>query len=285
MSPRFYLIPLAIVAVGAGVAIKRQTRDHTEHRATTVVVLPLPQHEWCSERPKSSRGWYCEVREFSFSASDLNALDASPNGGIEMKGWDSDVVQVLAKVQATARSDADARGLVSEVHVATSGMKLDASGPKSGRNESWSVSYRAEVPHRSNWSLHATNGGIAVEDVSGNLEVATTNGSITLRAIGGDVQGRAVNGSIKAELAGTEWDGAGLDLKTTNGSVDILMSGEYNAVLESATTNGAIQVDFPVTVSGRISRRLNAEIGSGGALIKAVTTNGAVRIRKLTIDD
>jgi hypothetical protein len=270
-----------MVAVGAGVAVNRHTRDHTDHKEVTVVVSPLPQqHEWCSERPKSSRGWYCEVREFSFSASDLNALDASPNGDIEMRGWDSDAVQVLAKVQASARSDADAHDLVSVVRIATSGVKLNTSGPKVGRNESWSVSYCAAVPRRSNWSLHATNGGIAVEDVSGNLELGTTNGGITLRAVGGDVQGRTVNGGIKAELEGNEWDGAGLSLRTTNGSIDILMSGEYNAVLESATTNGAIQVDFPVTVSGRISRRLNTELGNGGALIQAVTTNGAVRIRK-----
>ncbi len=280
MSPRLYLIPLAMVAVGAGVAVNRHTRDHTEHKAVTVMASSLPQHEWCSERPKSSRGWHCEVREFSFSASDLDALDASPNGEIELRGWDSDAVQVLAKVQATGRSDADARGLVSEVLIAASGVKLDASGPKAGRNESWSVSYRADVPHRSNWSLHATNGGIAVADVSGNLELGTTNGGITLRAVGGDVQGRTVNGGIKAELEGTEWDGAGLSLRTLNGSIDILMSGEYNAVLESATTNGAIQVDFPVTVSGRINRSLHTELGNGGALIQAVTTNGAVRIRK-----
>jgi hypothetical protein len=280
MSPRFYLIPLAIVGVGAGVAVNRHTRDHSEHKATTVLVSPVPQHDWCAERPRSNRGWHCEVREFSFAGSELNALDASPNGSIEVKGWNSDAVQVLAKIQANARSDADAFDLVSEVRIAASGVELKASGPKSGRNESWSVSYRADVPHRSNWSLHATNGGIAVEDVSGNLELGTANGSITLRAVGGDVQGRAVNGSIKAELAGNEWDGAGLNLRTTNGSIDILMSGEYNAVLESATTNGAIQVDFPVTVTGRISRRLHTELGDGGALIKAVTTNGAVRIRQ-----
>ena len=283
MSPRFYLIPLAIVAVGAGVAVNRKTRDHLEHKEITVVVSPVPQHDWCSERPNSNRGWYCEVREFSFLASELNALDASPNGGIEMRGWDSDAVQVLAKVQASARSDADARDLVSEVRLAASDVKLKASGPKTGRNESWSVSYRAEVPYRSDWSLRATNGGITVEDVSGNLELGTTNGSLSLRAVSGEVQGRTVNGGIKAELAGNEWDGAGLSLQTTNGSIDILMSGEYNAILESATTNGAIQVDFPVTVTGRISRRLHTELGNGGALIKAVTTNGAVRIRK--IDD
>jgi hypothetical protein len=54
----------------------------------------------------------------------------------------------------------------------------------------------------------------------------------------------------------------------------------YNAVLESGTTNGRMTIDFPITVSGRIDRRIHTELGQGGALVKAITTNGGVTISR-----
>jgi len=44
--------------------------------------------------------------------------------------------------------------------------------------------------------------------------------------------------------------------------------------------NGGINVDFPVTVQGPINKQLAVNLGSGGATVKAVTTNGGVRIRR-----
>jgi hypothetical protein len=54
----------------------------------------------------------------------------------------------------------------------------------------------------------------------------------------------------------------------------------YSAHLETGTVNGGISVDFPVTVQGRINKELAVNLGSGGATVKATTTNGGVRIRR-----
>ncbi len=35
-----------------------------------------------------------------------------------------------------------------------------------------------------------------------------------------------------------------------------------------------MQVDFPMTLQGRIGRRLETDIGAGGPTVRAVTTNG-----------
>ncbi len=42
--------------------------------------------------------------------------------------------------------------------------------------------------------------------------------------------------------------------------------------------NGGISLDFPVTVQGRIGHSLDIELGEGGATVRAMTTNGGVRI-------
>jgi hypothetical protein len=44
--------------------------------------------------------------------------------------------------------------------------------------------------------------------------------------------------------------------------------------------NGHINVDFPVTVQGALDRQLSVTLGSGGPLVRAVTTNGGVSIKR-----
>ncbi|MDJ0767035.1 MAG: DUF4097 family beta strand repeat-containing protein [Myxococcota bacterium] len=230
--------------------------------------------------PDRSRGWYCEVREIEFSPGDINGIDAGPNGGIEVTGWGDNSVLVLARVQGKARSDGDARDLVEEVRIESGGITLRARGPRTQRRESWSVSYRVSVPHRYDLDLSTVNGGISVTDVNGHIEFSATNGGVSLVEVGGDVRGRTTNGGLKIQLSGDRWDGEGLDVRTTNGGITMILPEEFNAQLESGTTHGGISIDFPVTVSGRIERRLITQLGSGGPLVRAITTNGGVRITK-----
>ena len=290
MSLRYYVVPVALAAAGVAWALNPPTKHkrhvvkvkaHVEHQQHAEVShARTVQHDWCSDGSDHDRGWFCEVREFSMSAGDLSRVDASPNGGIYVTGWDRNEIRVLAKVQGNARSDDIAQELVDEVRIATSGSTLEARGPRTERRESWSVSYRISVPHSYDLSLSTTNGGISIEEVAGNLDFNTTNGGVTLVGVSGDVRGRTTNGGLKIELTGTEWSGPGLDVRTTNGGVKLAIPEGYNALLESGTTNGGLSVDFPITVTGRIDRRLRTELGQGGAPIKVTTTNGGVSIRR-----
>ena len=54
----------------------------------------------------------------------------------------------------------------------------------------------------------------------------------------------------------------------------------YNARLVAGTSNGSINVDFPITVQGRINRDIDTNLGSGGPTIRLRTSNGSVRVEK-----
>ena len=58
------------------------------------------------------------------------------------------------------------------------------------------------------------------------------------------------------------------------------MPNGYSAELETGTVNGRIHVDFPVMVEGTFDKRLNATLGDGGKTIRAVTTNGSVKVKR-----
>jgi hypothetical protein len=235
---------------------------------------------WCDRRDHhGDRGWHCEVREFTLASRDEVSIDARPNGGITVEGADRSDILVRARVVARADTDTEAREMVSRIDLAMGGT-IEADGPRPGRDESWSVSYWVFVPRRSNLHLQSTNGGIHVADVSGDIDFRTTNGGIDLQGLSGDVRGQTTNGGLDVELAGSEWQGDQLDVRTTNGGVRLLIPEGYNARLEVGTTNGGLRFDFPVTVQGRLDRHLTLDLGAGGRLIRARTTNGGVVVRR-----
>ena len=170
--------------------------------------------------------------------------------------------------------------MAKQIRIETSGAKIYASGPDNRRDYHWDVSYEVFVPRRSDLSLEAHNGGIAIADVSGRIDFRVTNGGVVLKRVGGNVKGGATNGGLVVELTGDHWEGDSLDVSTTNGGIVMSIPENYSAHLETGTVNGNLSVDFPVTVQGRISKELAVNLGSGGATVRAMTTNGGVKIRK-----
>jgi len=255
--------------------------------ALPVTATAMPQakvvqdDDWCddgSSDDESER--YCEVREATLEANrNVIDVDGSPNGGVRVEGWDRNEILVRAKVVARAGSESDARAIAQEVELDL-GNRIHAEGPKTGKKEGWWVSYRVFVPHRSNLKLESVNGGISISQVSGEIDFRTTNGGIVLDALAGDVNGRTTNGGLKIELSGDEWEGAGLDVRTTNGGVKLAIPDGYNAELESGTVNGGFRIEFPITVQGRIDRRIEAVLGDGGKKIRVHTTNGGVVVER-----
>ena len=234
---------------------------------------------WQGDR---DRGHACEVRDTQLAApGSALVVDASPNGGIRVEGWDQPGVLVRAVVQAWGETDADARNVLGAVRVDAAGGRVTAEGPErdGGRDRSgWSVSYRIWAPPQTALDLQARNGGISIHAMHGESRFATTNGGVTLNDVSGRVVGRTANGGVTVRLAGARWDGAGLEVETTNGGVTLALPRDYSAALEVSTVNGGLHADVPVTLPDRRTRELRTTLGSGGPLIKVRTVNGGVRL-------
>jgi Toastrack DUF4097 len=236
----------------------------------------------CDDRYNSSRPSYCEVREETIATGAVNPLEvnAGQNGGIRVRGWDRPDVHLRARVAASADTDAEARQLVAGVRIVTGAGSIHAEGPASRGEGGWSVSFELDVPRSAILTLQTHNGGISIADFQGTASFQAVNGGVTLTNVGGDIHGATRNGGVTVDLSGDRWDGAGLDVETTNGGIRLAVPEHYSAALDTATTNGRVTIDFPVTVNGRINNHIETTLGGGGAKIRAVTTNGGVRIQR-----
>lgn len=241
-----------------------------------------PTDDPCERNRGGDRGHACEVRDTRLTApAGPLTVDASPNGGIQVEGWDQADVLVRAVVQAYGETDAEARQLLPSVRVTAAGDRVTAEGPdrsSTERRSGWSVSFRIWAPRATALALSAKNGGITVRSMQGESRFATENGGVTLDDLSGQVVGTTRNGGVHVRLSGAGWQGAGLDVETTNGGVTLAVPASYSAALEVHTQNGGIRTDIPMTVQGRVDRELRTTLGSGGPLLKLRTVNGGVRI-------
>jgi DUF4097 and DUF4098 domain-containing protein YvlB len=171
--------------------------------------------------------------------------------------------------------------MASQIQIQTAGGVIQANGPDFGNNQGWAVSYEVFAPHRTDLSLKARNGGMAILDVTGDIQFETINGGVKLERLAGNVRGKTRNGGVSIDLAGTRWEGQELRAETTNGGVSISMPQNYSAQFEASTVNGRVSVDMPqVAGIDNNKREVSVRIGAGGPVVRATTVNGGVSVKR-----
>ena len=267
-------LPLAAVLALVPRPATAQDRDDDDDGASWVARC----QRWNDH--DSDRETFCEQRETRIARPSLLSVDGRENGGVSVKAWDGADVLVRQRIQAWAPSREEARSVASAVRVHTGAGEIYADGPESARRRGYSVSYEIFVPRRMDLRLTTNNGPVAVNGITGRMELRAHNGPLALRDLGGDVHARADNGPLAVVLGGSSWSGGGLDAATTNGPVTLSVPSGYRATLTTGTVNGPMNVDIPVTIQGRFPRQFTTELGGGGAPVRAVTTNGPVTVRR-----
>ncbi|PJJ59845.1 DUF4097 family beta strand repeat-containing protein [Hymenobacter chitinivorans] len=230
----------------------------------------------------SSTKRYCETRDLTLASPGAQTLtiDGEANGGITVKGYDGNQVLVRAKVSTWSKTDADAAQLAKRVAVKSGGNTLRAEGP-SQAEQGWAVSYEVFVPRKTALALKTVNGGISLKDLDSSVKFDAVNGGVSLSNVSGQVKGHTVNGGLHIKLAGTKWVGEGLDVETTNGGITWDVPKNYSAKLFTSTSMGSIKADnLPVSKSGFMHKEIAANLGQGGAPVRAVTVNGGIKVNQ-----
>ena len=206
-------------------------------------------------------------------------IDAGENGSVQLSDWERDEVLICAEVAAWSPDRVRAEKLLRSIHVETDGGRLRAAGPAQSKSARWAVSFRIFAPRSTDLDVEALNGGVSVEGIRGRMTLRTENGPLRIIGAGGDIRGRTSNGPLAVTLAGSRWDGRGLDVETTNGPVQLSIPRRYSAELTTGTENGPMAGHYVGASRRGRSRHVTTVLGSGGAPIRVVTTNGPVVVQ------
>ena len=202
------------------------------------------------------------------------------NGNVHIATWDREEIKVDAIKHAKKQEHLDEVKI--DVDTKADRIRIKTKYPdakaKRNKNNSTSVEYTLTVPRQSRLDQISTvNGGVEIENVSGDVEASSVNGNVTARGLAGDVALSTVNGSVKATF--TEVKKA-VSLKSVNGGVTIAVPPEANADVSANTLNGGINSDFSLQAKRHfpVGQNLDGKLGGGGPAIKMSTVNSGIHL-------
>jgi len=161
------------------------------------------------------------------------------------------------------------------------------------------VSLEIKVPKQGSLDLHTGDGQIRVSDFKGDIVTYSGDGSQELQNVEGNLRSRAGDGHltvrgrfdnlelgtgdgrIEAEvMAGSKVNSSWL-MHTGDGRLTVSLPSDLAADLEVRTSDGHIDVDLPIQVSGRIGgHELRGKLNGGGGLLTLRTGDGSIRLRR-----
>ncbi|MBW6463037.1 MAG: DUF4097 family beta strand repeat-containing protein [Bacillota bacterium] len=218
----------------------------------------------------------------------------NPNGSVTITGWDQNETEIKA-VKESLRGREALDEIDINIDIADK-LLIETVHPSA--NTVVSVDYEIKVPGDLLIGIiDCSNGNIILENVSGNPELTTSNGSINATRVNGIVKADSSNGNITATgvrgLAGLKTSNGNilaelpqlhenLEIKTSNGSISLLLSPSLSVDLDAKTSNGSISISNLNIDTALFERtHLSGEMNGGGLRITLETSNGSIELAPL----
>ena len=163
-----------------------------------------------------------------------------------------------------------------------------------------SVRIELRVPRQGSFDIRTRDGSIDATGLKGDIRLSSGDGHIeadqlegALRAQSGDghmrIRGRfeqlaleTGDGHIDAAVDPGSAMSASWTMHTGDGNVELRLPQDFAADLEAHTGDGRVTVDFPIAVSGTVSRSdVRGKINGGGWLLRIHTGDGSIHIERL----
>jgi len=235
-----------------------------------------------------------ERLSFSVSSAPLH-VRGSKNGGVHVLGGEGKDFSVLAC--KAAPDGPEAEEVLRQIRLKQLAGQLTVEGPL---GDDWAGFLIVRAPKNSALEAEATNGPISVHDFAGTFAARTTNGPISAKQFSGKLEARvqngpidiedasgdlnleAQNGPISVRLAGSNWQGRGLDARTQNGPVSLrLPAGYRSGVLVEASGHSPMSCEDDVCAEAQRTwdnRARRIQFGGDPVVVRLSTVNGPVTV-------
>jgi len=232
------------------------------------------------------------IKEKSFNiSSGKNLLVDISSGDVKVTYWDKEevYVKILGDEDAMEKMDFTLEGNDEEVRV---------TGKKISSISSWfnNIDLKVEirVPSQFNLDVNTAGGDIKCGGITGKAELNTSGGDIwadrfsgnlIASTSGGDIFLFCTDTKIIAETSGgdvkLEYKGEnkGIDLSTSGGDIDIILSKDFAASMELSTSGGDVSCSLNMSnVKKSSGSRLIGDLNGGGEKLLAHTSGGDITV-------
>jgi DUF4097 and DUF4098 domain-containing protein YvlB len=163
-----------------------------------------------------------------------------------------------------------------------------------------SVRIEVSVPQATALDLSSADGSLLVSGVKSEARLVTSDGSIHVDNFDGNLHARTSDGGVEVagrfdlldlntsdgHISADVWKGSrmngGWNLRTSDGSITLRLADDLSAYLDAWTSDGHIDLQLPVEVSGRAEKnRVCGKIHGGGPTLQVHTSDGSITLRSL----
>jgi hypothetical protein len=124
------------------------------------------------------------------------------------------------------------------------------------------------------------NGDVTVEGATDEVTASTGNGRVLVATSRGPVSASSGNGDIDVRMDALG-DSGDMTFSTGNGRITVAVPRNFAGEIEGTMGHGELRSDFPMTITGRLSRsHVRATIGSGGPRVRMSSGNGDLELVK-----
>lgn len=178
----------------------------------------------------------------------------------------------------TSGGDIGVKEIIGEITLKTSGGDIEIDNSK-GSLVAKTSGGDVEIEEFVGSTILKTSGGdIEVKQVEGNVEAKTSGGDVDLIVKNGMVNAGTSGGDISLKYDGNN---EGVELKTSGGSISVLLPSDFSADVYLKTSGGSIKNNFSTKKIKEVSKsKFEGKYNNGGTQFSAKTSGGSIYVNE-----
>ena len=204
-------------------------------------------------------------------------------GSITITGADVTDCNVTAEICVKAPTEEEAAEITEQVKIqlvpAGKMLTVKVEKPHLRKRRSISINYQITVPEQTSLQLESDIGKIHISNVTGQIQAEVDVGEIICEEISGDIDLKTDVGKVEVVYSKTAPAACNATIKTDIGKIDFTAPPDFSATVHAVTDVGSIETELPLTVTGKIGKKLHGTIGKGEGELHLKTDIGSIEIR------
>lgn len=222
-----------------------------------------------------------EQREITLEGVEQIRVTAAQEGGISVRGWNKPHARLIVCRYAVATTKTHASRVLGSITVSHTNGEIAARGPRIDATQAWWVNMILYVPRRANLDVKASNGGVAIRNMTGRVTAHATTGGISVAHSSGRYKITTDSGGITLDrITGL------VDATSRDGSIALKIAGNDLPDIEAKTDHAGRILCTLKDCEGELgawaANRTQLKIGAGVPAIRLATTGASIFIGPVT---